>query len=61
MSAAASRSNTARCLVPGLVIGLDHDNTTGVPELLSPLTADYSLVDRQLFRGDIEVLLFEPS
>ena len=44
-----------------VVIGLDHDNTAGVPELLSPLTADYSLVDRQLFRGHIEVLLFEPS
>jgi hypothetical protein len=43
-----------------VVIGRDHVNTEHVPEVLRGMSTAYDEVERRIFDGDVEVILFAP-
>jgi hypothetical protein len=43
-----------------VVVGIHHVGTEHVPELLAPLSSAYEQVERKVFKGDVEVLLYSP-
>jgi hypothetical protein len=43
-----------------VVIGRDHVNTEHVPEVLRGMGTAYDEVERRVFDGDVEVILFTP-
>jgi mannosyltransferase len=43
-----------------VVVGLNHINTEDVPEVLRGMSTAYDEVERRVFDGDVEVILFAP-